>query len=292
MALINKQTADPTWGTFATSLVSSYSSFEPPNLYLLPRLQEGGYSEPRRGKNNDKAHPPIHPTAHANNLGGDEKRVYEYITRRYLAACSKDAEGWQTTVDVECGGEEFCATGLKLSTTFPRSAYTNNCIFIGLIVKEKNYLNVYIYDKWNGHHVPDFQEGEEFEPTTREIRQGVTSKPNYLTEADLVTLMDKNGIGKPLGSCGSLCLINYKLGTDATIAQHIQTIIDRDYVIERMEGAIKYLVPSTLGIGLIEGYNQIGLAKNVSKPQLRREVPIFFIYFLLENPHSLPCLLD
>lgn len=65
-------------------------------------------------------------------------------------------------------------------------------------MKERNYLNVYIYDKWNGHHVPDFQEGEEFEPTTREIRQGITSKPNYLTEADLVTLMDKNGIGKPL----------------------------------------------------------------------------------------------
>jgi|SRR6266545_4261774 len=61
-------------------------------------------------------------------------------------------------------------------------------------------------------------------------------------------------------------------GTDATIAQHIQTIIDRSYVIERMEGATKYLVPSTLGIGLIEGYNHIGLAKNVSKPQLRREV--------------------
>ena len=39
-----------------------------------------------------------------------------------------------------------------------------------------------------------------------------------------------------------------------------------------MEGATKYLVPSTLGIGLVEGYNQIGLVKNVSKPQMRREV--------------------
>lgn len=61
-------------------------------------------------------------------------------------------------------------------------------------------------------------------------------------------------------------------GTDATIAQHIQTIIDRTYVIERMEGTTKYLVPSTLGIGLIEGYNQMGLVKSVSKPSLRREV--------------------
>ncbi|PPQ85703.1 hypothetical protein CVT26_005857, partial [Gymnopilus dilepis] len=216
MSLIAKQTADPAWGEFATS------------------LQNGGYSPPRKGKHNDKAHPPIHPTAHANNLNGDDKRVYEYIARRYLACCSKDAEGWQTTVEVECGGEEFSATGL--------------------VVREKNYLNVFIYDKWNGHYVPDFQEGEEFQPTVCEIREGQTSKPNYLTEADLVTLMDKNGIG-----------------TDATIAQHIQTIVDREYVIERFEGATKYLIPSTLGLGLVEGYNRIGLVKNVSKPQLRRE---------------------
>jgi DNA topoisomerase-3 len=75
------------------------------------RLQQGGFGVPRKGKNDDKAHPPIHPTAHAGNLAGDEKRVYEYITRRFLACCSKDAEGWQTTVDVVYGGEEFSATG-------------------------------------------------------------------------------------------------------------------------------------------------------------------------------------
>lgn len=62
------------------------------------------------------------------------------------------------------------------------------------------------------------------------------------------------------------------IGTDATIAQHIQTIIDREYVIERMDGATKHLLPSTLGIGLVEGYNQIGFDRSLSKPQLRREV--------------------
>lgn len=69
----------------------------------------------------------------------------------------------------------------------------------------------------------------------------------------------------------------YLLGTDATIAQHIQTIVDRGYVLERFEGAIKYLVPSTLGIGLIEGYNAIGFDRSLSKPQLRREVSLFRI---------------
>jgi hypothetical protein len=59
-----------------------------------------------------------------------------------------------------------------------------------------------------------------------------------------------------------------------------------------MEGVIKYLVPSTLGIGLIEGYNQIGLAKNVSKPQLRREVSILLFVPSLNFLTPLRCPLD
>ncbi|KIY52889.1 prokaryotic type I DNA topoisomerase [Fistulina hepatica ATCC 64428] len=217
MPLIEKQEADQRWGAFATHLRTG-----------------GGFSPPRKGKNNDKAHPPIHPTAYAGNLTGDEKRVYEFITRRFLACCSKDAEGWQTTVDVVCGGEEFYATGL--------------------VVLEKNYLEVYIYDKWVGHVVPEFQEGEVFHPSVCELREGRTTAPTLLTEADLVTLMDKNGIG-----------------TDATIAQHIQTIVDRGYVIENKEGATRYLRPSDLGMALVEGYDKIGLETSVSKPHLRRE---------------------
>lgn len=216
MSLIAKQTVDHAWGRFAQG------------------LQEDGFNTPRRGKNNDKAHPPIHPTAHAGNLTGDDKRVYDFITRRFLASCSKDAEGSETTVEVEYGGEEFYATGL--------------------IVLQRNYLDVYPYDKWNGKEIPDFRDGEQFAPTSCEINEGQTTPPTLLTEADLVALMDKNGIG-----------------TDATIAQHIQTIIDREYVIERMDGTTKHLLPSTLGIGLVEGYNEIGFDRSLSKPQLRRE---------------------
>jgi DNA topoisomerase-3 len=83
---------------------------------LLP--ENGGFSTPRQGKNDDKAHPPIHPTGHVSNLAGPEKKVYDFITRRYLACCSKDAEGWQTTVDVEYGGEEFSAQGEAFSVQF------------------------------------------------------------------------------------------------------------------------------------------------------------------------------
>ena len=87
-------------------------------IAILSRLQNGGFSAPRQGKNNDKAHPPIHPTAHVANLHGDEKKVYEYITRRFLACCSKDAEGWETKVDILCGGDAFHASGLCHATCF------------------------------------------------------------------------------------------------------------------------------------------------------------------------------
>lgn len=66
----------------------------------------------------------------------------------------------------------------------------------GLIILARNYLDVYPYDKWTGKEIPEFREGEEFEPTSCEIKEGQTTSPTLLTEADLVTLMDKNGIGK------------------------------------------------------------------------------------------------
>ena len=92
--LIERQRADGAWGQFATML-----------------LEGGGYERPRGGRKNDKAHPPIHPVQHAGNLQGDEKRVYEYITRRYLAMCSKNATGAKTEVDIVIAEEEFRASG-------------------------------------------------------------------------------------------------------------------------------------------------------------------------------------
>ena len=137
---------------------------------------------------------------------------------------------------------------------------------------ERNYLDVFPYDKWSDKELPRFEEGEAFMPSVCELKDGQTTRPNLLTEADLVSLMDKNGIGAlfPVHSVDDALML--VLGTDATIAQHIQTIIDRKYVIERMQGATKYLVPSTLGIGLVEGYNEIGFERSLSRPEMRREV--------------------
>ncbi|SCV72038.1 BQ2448_4732 [Microbotryum intermedium] len=215
MDLIQKQAADGAWGPFATNLTN------------------GGFERPRNGKKDDKAHPPIHPTSHVNSLAGDDKKVYDLVVRRFLACCSKNARGLETTVELSLADERFTASGL--------------------IVQERNYLDVYIYDKWSGNLLPSFEVGERFVPDECSLDEGSTTQPNLLTEADLISLMDKNGIG-----------------TDATIAEHIAKIIEREYVMKQRQGGTEYLVPSTLGIGLVEGYNAIGFDKSLSKPYLRR----------------------
>ncbi|KAL1916274.1 uncharacterized protein VTP21DRAFT_5891 [Calcarisporiella thermophila] len=214
-SLIAKQVIDPAWGPYAERLLN------------IPSKQ------PRKGKNDDGAHPPIHPTGYAANLQGDDKRVYEFVVRRFLACCSEDAKGLQTTVKIEIADEIFQTSGL--------------------VILEKNFLEVYPYDKWESNHLPHFNLGEEFVPASIEMKDGITKPPQPLTEADLISIMDKNGIG-----------------TDATIHEHIQKILEREYAFKRNQ----YFYPSTLGIALVEGYDKIGFEKSLSKPFLRREMEV------------------
>ncbi|PIA13720.1 DNA topoisomerase 3-alpha [Coemansia reversa NRRL 1564] len=210
--------------------VAKLTQYQPLSDYAQ-RLVDGEFRWPRQGRNNDKAHPPIHPVAPANNLTGDAKRVYEFITRRFLACCSDNAKGQATEVDVEVAGEQFHTKGL--------------------MIVARNYLDIYPYERWAESTVPVYTQGDTFEPTTLEMRSGTTTAPKLLMDSDLIDAMEKNGIG-----------------TDATHADHIKKIIEREYVFKSREG---YYSPSTLGVGLVEGYDAIGLELSLTKPYLRRE---------------------
>lgn len=96
-----------------------------------------------------QAHPPIHPTKYAANLTGNEQRLYEYIVRHFLACVQKDAKGFETTVNVDIADEKFIAKGL--------------------IILEKNYLDVFIYEKWNTKEINNYQQGDTFMPTVLDI---------------------------------------------------------------------------------------------------------------------------
>ena len=58
---------------------------------------------------------------------------------------------------------------------------------------ERNYLEVYVYDKWSDKEIPDYSNVTEFQPTSIDLIDGSTEPPRLLTEADLIALMDKHG---------------------------------------------------------------------------------------------------
>ena len=110
-----------------------------------------------------------------------------------MACVSEDAIGKETSVTININGERFSGSGLT--------------------VVQRNYLEVYVYEKWFDKEIIDYENVIEFEPTSIELAEGSTQPPSLLTEADLITLMDKHGIG-----------------TDATHAEHIETVKNRGYI--------------------------------------------------------------
>ena len=172
---MTEQTGHPQWGAYARGLLA----------------QPGGtFTPPRAGPKHDQAHPPIHPTRGASKEGdfaGDFEswRVYELIARHFLACCSPDATGSQTTVAVDMGGEGFSASGTQ--------------------VHSRGWYEVYPYQKWHAALLPaEFVVGQRFLPTSVTLHQGDTAPPHLLNESELISLMDQHGIG-----------------TDATIPEHI-----------------------------------------------------------------------
>ena len=119
----------------------------------------------------------------------------------------------------------------------------------GLVILEKGYLDVYKYDKWTGSYLPDFKVGQKINPNEVIMKTGTTTAPKFISESELIGLMDKHGIG-----------------TDATIHEHIKTIIDRNYTI-RMGNLYK---PTLIGTSLIKAYENLNIP--IYMPYIRSQM--------------------
>ena len=218
--LVDRQRPDGRFGTFAAQLLD------------LPPDDRRAFLWPRQGAKDDEAHPPIHPTkaVAANELQGREAKVFELIARHFLACCARDARGRQTNATARLGGERFDARGL--------------------MVDERNFLDVYPYESWSTATLPPFFAGDALpRPSALNLARSRTQPPRGLTEADLLSKMDAHGIG-----------------TDATMADHIKTVLTRDYAL-RDNAPPHVFRPTPLGSALVEAYDAMGMRLNL--PQLR-----------------------
>jgi len=227
-SLIQMQCDDLRWGSYARKLSSG-------ELWRFPR--SGGH--------NDKAHPPIHPTKGLGSSGppsdwcNDKRRLYEFVTRSFLAACSRPAVGAETRVEAAVGMEAFWATGL--------------------MVTERAWLDVYPYTSWGGTgELPPFTQGQRLTPLELTLRSGATQPPPRMAEGDLLAAMDRHGIG-----------------TDATMVDHIKTLLTRKYAVKESSGlngnSNDGFSPTPLGEALVSGYASLGL-EGLWQPQLRAKI--------------------
>ncbi|KAL5554891.1 hypothetical protein UlMin_037127 [Ulmus minor] len=214
-AIVEEQQGHPVWGSYAQRLLDPSSAL---------------WRNPSSGGHDDKAHPPIHPTKFSAGESGwsqDHHRLYELVVRHYLACVSQPAVGAETIVEIDIAGELFSASGRAILA--------------------KNYLDVYRFESWGGSLIPTYALGQQFVPTTLTLDSGVTRPPPLLSEADLLSCMDKEGIG-----------------TDATMHDHIKKLLDRFYA---TKDANTRFSPTNLGEALVTGYDDMGY--KLWKPYLR-----------------------
>ncbi|XP_034890803.1 DNA topoisomerase 3-alpha isoform X2 [Populus alba] len=213
--IVQEHQEHPVWGSYAQRLLDPGA---------------GLWRNPSNGGHDDKAHPPIHPTkfsAGESRWSQDHHRLYELVVRHFLACVSQPAVGAETVVEIDIAGERFSASGR--------------------VILAKNYLDVYRFESWGDSMIPTHVQGQQFIPATLTLDSGVTRPPPLLSEADLLSCMDKAGIG-----------------TDATMHDHIKKLLDRFYV---TKDANTRFSPTNLGEALVMGYDDMGY--ELWKPNLR-----------------------
>ena len=223
------------------------TSFLPNDLYpKVPGILKGlkGYaqfSEPLLAKKirkstkvfNDKKvtdHHAIIPTGEEKLLGGMEQKVYDAITRRFLAAFYPDCKVAKTQVTAEVETVQFVANGKQILQAGWRVLFQDENSKSG---DGESILPVFEKGE-HGPHEPSFTEKE-------------TKPPRYYSEATLLRAMEMAGKNVDDEELRDLMKAN-GIGRPSTRAAIIETLFRRKYI-ERQK---KQIHPTKMGIQLID----------------------------------------
>ena len=147
-------------------------------------------------------HPPIHPVALPGRQKSiksktDSQRLFNYISLHFFASLSEDARLKRVTTTFKNGDLEF----KEVHCEYVKLGFCKFLPFDEIAINEYN-LSEISFTKGNTHEIKDVK-----------IQKWATAPPPYLSEPDLIRLMEEKGIG-----------------TDGTIPGHIRKIIIRKYV--------------------------------------------------------------
>jgi DNA topoisomerase III len=197
-------------------------------------LLDSPVKKPRTDGKDVGDHPPITPIRSANesDFDHDSWRVYELVTRHFIATVSNDCRFEKLKIGLNIGGEDFELVGRRMI----EPGFTK----VSLISGSSQDVNL----------PSGIKSGDILSLESISVNSGKTKPPPYLSESDLLSLMEKNGIG-----------------TDASMATHINNICERNFV---TLAAGRRLVPTKLGILLVNGYQSID--PELVTPKVRSDI--------------------
>ncbi|MFX1707472.1 DNA topoisomerase 3 [Chitinophaga sp. CC14] len=179
-------------------------------------------------------HHAIIPTGqHPGGLPLEEKRIYDLVARRFIAAFYPECKISNTTVLGKVGQVPFKVTGKQIIEPGWKEVYAND-------VKEKKE------GEEEEKILPHFEVGESG-PHTPRIHQGKTSPPKAFTEATLLRAMETAGKQVDDEEMRELLKDN-GIGRPSTRANIIETLFRRKYI----EKKKKNIYATQTGIDLID----------------------------------------
>ncbi|MFA9396447.1 MAG: DNA topoisomerase 3 [Halodesulfovibrio sp.] len=164
---------------------------------------------------NDKKvtdHHAIIPTARKANilqLSGDEQKIYEMICRRFIAAFSQEAVYQSSTIRVLVGEHLFIAKGK--------------------VFKDKGWLVVEPWRTAQDNPLPSLRKGTTVDTQAIDTVKRQTKAPAHFTDASLLSAMETAGKFVEDEEL-RLAMKERGLGTPATRAQVIETLLSRKYI--------------------------------------------------------------
>eukprot|EP00747_Dinoflagellata_sp_TGD_P203842 gnl/TRDRNA2_/TRDRNA2_77473_c0_seq1.p1 gnl/TRDRNA2_/TRDRNA2_77473_c0~~gnl/TRDRNA2_/TRDRNA2_77473_c0_seq1.p1 ORF type:complete len:624 (+),score=121.94 gnl/TRDRNA2_/TRDRNA2_77473_c0_seq1:129-1874(+) len=183
-------------------------------------------------------HPPIMPVKWANEAYcGDRVAwdLYQLVCKYFLATISPDCNVDECEVGLELAGVPLVSrSSRKVPGEFTW------CDILGDEVKDHGAVDL-----------SGLAEGARCAVVGADLAREETKPPAYLTESDLLGLMEEHGIG-----------------TDASMAQHISNVLKRGYV--QLDKRSRQLVPSSMGLALAHAYTLVD--PSLVRPTVRSQI--------------------
>ncbi len=151
---------------------------------------------PIQGKSDDPAHPAIYPTGEIKTLQAREKQIYDLIVHRFLSAFAPNSKRETVTIEIDVNKEPFVLSGTKTI--------------------EQGWQK--FYGKYVGHkdlELPEAQKDDPVKVKKITLEEKETQPPKRYTPASIIKELTKKN-----------------LGTKATRAAIIESLYERNYIID------------------------------------------------------------